>query len=142
MKIQAKLHHDPSKPYEDISSYKRLVGRLLYLNTTIPDITFITQQLSQFLLKPKHNHYNVAMRVLRYLKGCPGHGLFFFRDSDLQIQGFSHVDWARCLDSRRSISGQCFFLGKSLIPWRTKKHLTVSRSSSEAEYKALAGATC
>ena len=137
-----KLHNDSSPLYEYISSYRRLIGRLLYLNTTRPDITFVTQQLSQFLTKPTQTHYTAAMRVLRYLKSCSGKGLFFPRDSTLQLLGFSDADWAGCLDSRRSISGQCFFLGKSLISWRTKKQLTVSRSSSEAEYRALAAATC
>jgi hypothetical protein len=137
-----KLHDDSSTPFEDISAYRCLVGRLIYLNTTRPDITFITQQLSQFLSKPTHTHYNAALRVLKYLKGCPGRGLFFPRSSSLQILGFSDADWAGCKDSRRSISGQCFFLGQSLISWRTKKQPIVARSSSEAEYRALAAATC
>ncbi|KAK2459095.1 putative mitochondrial protein [Trifolium repens] len=137
-----KLYNDTSPPFEDVSAYRRLVGRLLYLNTTRPDITFITQQLSQFLSSPTHTHYTAALRVLRYLKGCPGRGLFFARSSSLHLQGFSDADWAGCKDSRRSISGQCFFLGQSLISWRTKKQLTVARSSSEAEYRALASATC
>jgi hypothetical protein len=115
---------------------------LLYLNTTRPDITFITQQLSQFLSHPTQTHHVAALRVLRYLKGCPGRGLFFPRNSSINLQGFSDADWAGCLDTRRSISGQCFFLGHSLISWRTKKQITVSRSSSEAEYRALASATC
>lgn len=138
----SKLHQDNSPQYEDIASYRRLIGRLLYLNTTRPDITFIIQQLSQFLTKPTHAHYSAATRVLRYLKSCPGKGLFFPRDSHMQLLGFSDADWAGCIDSRRSVSGQCFFLGKSMISWRTKKQLTVSRSSSEAEYRALAAATC
>jgi hypothetical protein len=119
-----------------------LVGKLLYLNATRPDITFITQQLSQFLSKPTITHYNAAIRVLKYLKSCPGRGLFFPRDSALHLIGFSDADWAGCKDTRRSISGQCFFIGNSLISWRTKKQLTISRSSSEAEYRALAAATC
>jgi hypothetical protein len=137
-----KLHNDSSPPYEDIPSYRRLVGRLLYLNSTRPDITFITQQLSQFLSKPTQSHHHAALRVLKYLKGCPGKGLFFPRNSSLHLQGFSDADWAGCVDSRCSISGQCFFIGSSLISWRTKKQTTVSRSSSEAEYRALASATC
>jgi hypothetical protein len=137
-----KLCNDSNELYLDIPSYRRLIGRLLYLNTTRPYITFITQQLSQFLTKPTLTHYNAATRVLRYLKNNPGRGLFFPRDSSLHISGFSDADWAGCVDTRRSISGQCFFLGKSLISWRTKKQLTISRSSSEEEYRALAAATC
>ena len=137
-----KLHHDSSPPYEDIPSYRRLIGRLLYLNSTRPNITFITQQLSQFLSKPTQSHHNAALRVLKYLKGCPSKGLFFPRNSSLHLQGFSDADWAGCVDSRRSISGQCVFIGHSLISWRTKKQITVSRSSSEDEYRALASATC
>jgi len=136
-----KLHHDSSPPYLDIPSYRRLIGRLLYMNTTRPDITFITQ-LNQFLTNPSQVHYNVGMRVLKYLKGCPGSGIFFPRDSDLHIQGFSDADWAGCKDTRKSISGRCFFIGKSLVSWRTKKQLTMSRSSSKAEYRALASASC
>jgi len=87
-----KLHHDSSSPYLDIPSYRRLIGRLLYLNLTRPDITFITQQLSQFLTNPSQTHYNAGMRVRKYLKGCPGSGIFFPKDSDLYIQGFSDAD--------------------------------------------------
>ncbi|KAK2387257.1 putative mitochondrial protein [Trifolium repens] len=137
-----KLYLDDSPPYADISSYRRLVGRLLYLNATHPDITFITQQLSQFLSAPTTTHFTAATRVLHYLKSSPGRGIFFPRNSSLHLIGFSDADWAGCKDTRRSISGQCFFIGKSLISWRTKKQLTVSRSSSEAEYRALAAATC
>jgi hypothetical protein len=111
---------------------------LLYLNSTRPDITFITQQLSQFLSKPTQTHHTASLRVLKYLKGCPGKGLFFPRNSYLHLQGFFDADWAGCVDSRRSISGQYFFIGNSLISWRTKKLTTVSRYSSEAKYRALA----
>ena len=137
-----KLHNDSSPVFTDVSAYRRLVGRLIYMNTTRLDITFITQQLSQFLSKPTHTHYNVALRVLKYLKGFPGHGIFFPRDSCLHIQGYIDADWEGCKDTRHSISGHCFFLGQTLISWRTKKQPTVSRSSSEAEYRAMVSATC
>ncbi|MCI29237.1 copia protein, partial [Trifolium medium] len=106
----AKVHQDSSTPYPDIPSYRRLVGRLLYLNATRPNITFSTQQLSQFMSKPTMAHFKAATRVLRYLKTCPGRGIMFPRDSNMHLQGFSDADWAGCLDSRRSISGQCFLL--------------------------------
>ncbi|XP_039687785.1 secreted RxLR effector protein 161-like [Medicago truncatula] len=116
--------------------------RLLYQNTIRPDITFITQQLRRFLSTPTQTHHNAELKVLRYLKDCPGRGLFFPRNSPLQLQGYSDADWAGFVDTRRSISGQCFFLGHALISWRTKKQITVSISLYEAEYRALASDTC
>jgi hypothetical protein len=76
---------DDGKPFEDISQYRRLIGKLLYLTNTRPDIAYATQQLSQFLHKPKMTHYNAACRVVRYLKHNPGRGLIFYRNSDLKI---------------------------------------------------------
>ena len=138
----ARLHHDASATYPDAAAYRRLVGKLLYLTSTRPDITFATQQLSQFMAAPTMTHYRAATRLLRYLKGCPGRGLLFHRDSEVQLLGFSDADWAGCPDTQRSVTGYCFLLGSSLISWKTKKQATVSRSSSEAEYRALASATC
>ena len=137
-----KLHQDTSKPFEDIFSYRRLVGKLLYINTTRPDIAFVTQQLSEFLYAPTTTHYDTACRVIKYLMGTPGQGLLFRRDSTLQILGFTNADWAGCLDTRRLTSGYCCFLGSSLISWKSKKQHTISRSSSEAEYRALLIASC
>jgi hypothetical protein len=137
-----KLHNDEGKLFDDISQYRRLIGKLLYLTNTRPDIAYATQQLSQFLHKPTVTHFNAACRVIRYLKNSPGRGLLFSRHSDIQILGFSDADWAGCLDTRRSTSGHCFFLGTSLISWKAKKQITISRSSSEAEYIALSSATC
>lgn len=137
-----KLHSAAGTPYADISGYRRIVGKLLYLNTTRPDIAFATQQLSQFMQAPTNVHFNAACRVLRYLKNNPGQGIFFSRTSEMQLIGYSDADWAGCMDSRKSISGYCFFIGKSLVSWRAKKQATVSRSSSEAEYRALSSAAC
>ncbi|CAJ2640747.1 unnamed protein product [Trifolium pratense] len=136
-----RLHHDDSEPHPNITEYRALVGKLLYLTSTRPDIAFPVQQLSQFLDAPTLAHFKAAQKVLRYLKGNPGTGLFFPRNSSLQLMGFSDADWGGCPDSRRSITGYCFFIGQSLICWKSKKQLTVSKSSSEAEYRALASAT-
>jgi hypothetical protein len=76
-----KLHQDNNAAYKDVAGYRRLVGKLLYLTTTRPNIAFVTQQLSQFLSSPTLIHYETACRVVRYLKGTPGRGLFFSSSS-------------------------------------------------------------
>ncbi|XP_019415471.1 PREDICTED: uncharacterized protein LOC109326970 [Lupinus angustifolius] len=138
----AHLHQDNSTPYHNHVLYRQLVGRLLYLTNTRPDLSFATQQLSQFMDNPTTKHHQALTRVLRYIKHYPGHGLFYPIDTTIQINEFSDSDWALCLDTRKSISGYCMFLGNSLISWKSKKQNIVSRSSSEAEYCALASASC
>ncbi|KEH21922.1 DnaK family protein [Medicago truncatula] len=121
---------------------RRLVGRLLYLNITRPEIAFAVQQISQFVSKPKQVHYKAATRILQYLKSCPAKGLFYSSSADLSLSGFADSDWATYPTSRKSASGYAVFIGSSLISWKSKKQNTVSRSSSEAEYRALASLTC
>ncbi|CAL1400034.1 unnamed protein product [Linum trigynum] len=129
-------------PFLDISKYKHLLGQLQYLTSTRPDISFAVQQLCQFQDSPTSVHYKALQRVFRYLSSSPGQGLFYPKNSAIQLTGYSDSDWATCPDSRRSLTGFCVFLGTSLISWKTKKQSTVSRSSSEAEYRALAQLSC
>ncbi|RVW41167.1 Retrovirus-related Pol polyprotein from transposon RE2 [Vitis vinifera] len=123
-------------------SYRRLVGRLIYLAVTRPDLAYSVHILSQFMHEPRIEHWEAALRVVRYLKGTPGQGILLRADSDLSLQGWCDSDWAACPVTRRSLSGWLVFLGQSPISWKTKKQHTVSRSSAEAEYRAMAAVTC
>jgi len=136
------LHQDDGPLHTDVGAYRRLVGRLLYLTTTRPNVSFAVQQLSQFVDKPTVVHFKTTQKVLKCLKGAPSKGLFFPRSSSRHLMGFSDAKWGRCEDSRRSVSGYCFFIGDSLVSWRSKKQSIVSKSSSESKYRALATATC
>jgi len=137
-----KLEATKGTTLTDASSYKRLIGRLLYLTNTRPDISYSVQHLSQFVSKPTVLHYQAAQRILKYLKSAPAKGLIFSASNELKLHGFADSDWACCRDTIRSVTGYCVFLGSSLISWKSKKQGTVSRSSIEAEYRALAHLTC
>lgn len=112
---------DSTAELYDATTYRRLTGRLLYLTTTRPDISFAVQQLSQFMQTPRQPHYEAALRIVRYIKASPTQGLFFPSTSDLQLKAFSDSDWATCPETNKSITGFCVFLGPSLISWRSKK---------------------
>jgi hypothetical protein len=142
MQPQLQLHKASGELISNPTVYRRLIGRLLYLTHTRPDIACTVSKLSQFLDSPTTDHMLVGLHVLKYLKQNPGQGLFYSSSSSLSLKGFSDSDWGACPDTRRSTTGICFFLGSSLISWKSKKQTVVSRSSSEAEYRALAHATC
>ena len=127
-----KLHKSSSVPLSDPTIYRKLVGRLLYLTHTRHDIYYVVGRLSQCLQSPTDIHMQAAQHTLKYLKGNAGKCLFFSSSSSTSLTGFSDSDWGACLDARRSITGLCFFLGTSLISWKSKKISIVSRSSSEA----------
>ena len=134
---QHKLGLATCKFVEDPEPYRRLVGRLLYLLATRPDLTYAVHVLSQFIQKPQVYYWESALRVVRYLKGTPGQGILLRADSDLKLRGWSDFDWAGCPLSRKSVSGWFITLGSSPISWKTKKQKVVSRSSAEAEYRCM-----
>ena len=118
-----------------------MVGSLVYLTITRPDISYAVHQVSQYLSALRSTHYAAVLCILRYLKGTLFHGLFYSAQSPLVLRAFSDADWAGDPTDRRSTTGYCFLLGSSLISWRNKKQTFVACSSTEAEYRALADTT-
>ncbi|CAM8913556.1 unnamed protein product [Rhodiola kirilowii] len=142
MDIKQKLALSTAPKLEDPTIYRTLVGKLIYLNVTRPDIAFSVHILSQFLATPTDDHLQAANRVLRYIKSAPAQGLFYPARASLTLEGFCDADWASCPISRRSTTGYGIKLGPSLISWRTRKQAVVSQSSAESEYRAMAQTCC
>lgn len=109
---EGKLLYEPQQ-------YRRLIGRLLYLGFTRSDISYATQQLSQFVQTPREIHWHEALHVLRYLKGFPFLGLFFPSMNTLVLTAYLDSDWGSCVETRRCLTGYCVFMGSSLISWKT-----------------------
>jgi len=131
-----RLLKDDGEPYPNPQLYISLVGALQYLTFTTPDIAFFVHQVCQFMQHPMMSHFTAVKRILRYLKGTLKFGLSYTR-GDLQLKAFSDVDWAGDSNDRRSTTSLVVFLGNNPISWSSKKQQTVSRSSIEAEYRAL-----
>ena len=130
----------------DISLYQQAIGCLTYASLiSRPDIAVATRTMAQYMSNPSRCHWSGVKRILRYIKGTLEHGLVFSStdnsSSDNVLVGFSDADWAGDLDTRRSTSGYTFFIGNALVSWSSRKQATVAKSSTEAEYVALSGAT-
>jgi histone deacetylase 1/2 len=125
----------------DITKYRSVVGALQYLTLTRPDIAFSVNKVCQFLQAPTDVHWIAVKRILRYLRHTSALGLFIQRSSSLLFSGFADAGWAGCPNDRRSTGGHVVFLGGNLVAWSSRKQPTVSRSSTEAEYKSVANAT-
>ncbi|KAK9666074.1 hypothetical protein RND81_14G158500 [Saponaria officinalis] len=136
-----KLSTDAGELLENPEHYRRLIGRLLYLNMTRPDISYSVQHLSQFLVQPRKPHLQDAQHVVRYLKGTVNARLFYESAGANDMTAYCDADWGKCALTSKSLSGYCIFLGGSLVSWKTKKQKTVSKSTAEAEYRSMSYAT-
>jgi hypothetical protein len=118
--------------------YQQIVGKLIYLTITRPDITFAVSLVSGYMHAPTVQHLGMVKRILRYLKGTIGRGIVMTRNGHNNIMGYVDSDWAGNSLDRRSTTGYCMFIGGNLVSWKSKKQSVVTRSNAEAEYRAMA----
>ncbi|WVZ75084.1 LOW QUALITY PROTEIN: hypothetical protein U9M48_023175, partial [Paspalum notatum var. saurae] len=141
MATNTKLDPDESGIKVDQTLYRSMIGSLLYLCASRPDIMFSVCLCARFQADPKESHLTVVKRILRYLKHTPSIGLWYPKGASFELLGYTYSDFARCRVERKSTSGGCYLLGRSLVSWSCKKQNCVSLSTAEAEYIA-AGSSC
>ncbi|WZY77861.1 hypothetical protein YC2023_024245 [Brassica napus] len=123
--------------FEDPKLYRKMVGKLIYLTITRPDICFAVNQVSQHMQAPKVHHWKMVDRILRYLSGTSGQGVWMGCNGSTEVVGYCDADWAGDRVDRRSTTGYCTFIGGNLVTWKSKKQKVISCSSAEAEYRAM-----
>lgn len=124
--------------FPDPTYFRSIAGKLQYLTLTRPDIQFAVNFVCQRMHSPTMSDFSLLKRILRYIRGTFAFGLHLYKDSSLSLTSYSDSDYAGCQITRRSTTGFCVFLGSNIVSWCAKRQPTVSRSSTEAEYRALA----
>jgi hypothetical protein len=125
----------------DSTRYRSIVGGLQYFTLTRLDLAFSVNKVCQFLHSPTTVHWTAVKRILRYIMHTLDIGLRIRKSNSTLVSAFSDADWAGSIDDKRSTGGFAIYLGSNLISWSARKQATVSRSNTEAEYKAMANAT-
>ena len=141
IEVNAKYSSSDGLPLSDPTLYRTVVGSLVYLTITRPDIAYAVHVVSQFVASPTTVHWAAVLRILRYLRGTVFQSLLLPSTSSLELRAYSDADHGSDPTDRKSVTGFCIFLGDSLISWKSKKQSIVSQSSTEAEYRAMASTT-
>ena len=131
------IEDHPSDLFEEPSYYRSLAGKLQYLTITRPDIQYAVNRVCQRMHQPTVADFGLLKRVLRYIKGTLHLGLHINKNNGLELSAYSDSDWGGYKETHRSTTGFCTLLGPNMISWSAKRQHTVSRSSTEAEYRAL-----
>lgn len=137
-----KLNKDHEGKKVDSTLYKQIVGSLMYLTATRPDIMYYVSLTSRYMENPTEMHLLAAKRILHYLQGTRDFGLFYKKGEKLELFGFTNSDYAGDQDDRRSTSGYIFMLGTGAISWSSKKQPIVTLSTTEAEFIAATACAC
>ena len=133
-----KLGEQTEGVFVEVGRYQQLVGKLIYLFHTRPDVGFAVSVVSQFMHSPYEEHFEVVYQIIRYLKSTPGRGLLFKKGNQRNVEVFTDVDRAGSVTDRRSTLGYCTSLLGNLITCRSKKQSVIAHSSVEAEFRAMA----
>ena len=141
MSSSTKLNVDSSGVEVSLTLYRSIIGSLLYLTASRPDIAFSVGVCARYQAAPKESHLTEVKQIIRYVNGTPDYGLWYLKDSNACLAGYSDADWAGSVDDRKSTSGGCFYLGNNLVSRMSKKQNSMSLSTAEAEY-INAGSCC
>eukprot|EP00253_Pinus_taeda_P027989 PITA_27989 len=137
-----KLSKEDSSKDFDPSLYKSIVGSLMYLTATRPDIMFDVSLISRFMERPKEAHWQATKRILRYVKGTKKFGILYNVSEHSDLVGYTDSDWVGSVDDRKITSSYVFHMGSGAISWASKKQSIVALSTAEAKYVAATSATC
>jgi hypothetical protein len=138
MEPNAKLHAGEGKNLDDTTMYRQMVGSLIYLTLTRPDITYAVGIASRHMQNPKKPQLEAVKNILRYVKSTLDYDILYQKDKVCQITGYCDADYAGDYDTRRSTTGYVFSLGSGAVSWCSKRQPTVSLLTTEAEYRATA----
>nr|GFA30730.1 hypothetical protein [Tanacetum cinerariifolium] len=136
---KSKLDEDKEGKAVDPSHYRGMIGTLLYLTASRPDLQFAICMCARYQARPTEKHVHAVKRIFRYIRGTVHRGLWYPKDSSVALTAFADADHAGCQDTRRSTSRSVQFLGERLISWSSKRKKSAAISSMEAEYIALSG---
>jgi hypothetical protein len=125
MVTRCKLSKNDDSPDVYQRSYRSMIGSLLYITTSHPNIMHVVGMVGRFQSAPKQSHLQAVKRIFGYLKETMTYGLWYPRNQNFQLTAYSDADWANCVDERKSNSGGAFFLGDSLVAWLSKKQCSI-----------------
>jgi hypothetical protein len=133
---------DTSSELVDVTLYRQMIGSLMYLKNTRPDILFAMNTLGKYLVEPIHVHLVYENHVMRYLKGTLDYGLCYTGDCDFRLYGYIDTDWDGSGSERKITSRCCFSLGSTMTLWQRRKKSNISLSTTEVEYIATCSYNC
>lgn len=137
------LSKDEDGTKVDVTMFKQVIGSLMYLTATQPDLMFGVSLMSMFMANPKESHWAAIKRLLRYLKGTMEHGIFYKNEGrKTSLISYFDSNYAGDLDDRKNTSGLVFMIGSGVVSWVSKKQPVVSLSTTKAEYIATAFCAC